>query len=417
MAQHHSAAAPRRFAFLDTPWPCRAWISATVLAASVLPFVLAPLGHQHTWQSDTATGVLLVGLSIVNVEIGRLLERGISNSQRPHKALSAWVFAAALLLPTGWLLLVAAVTYAHARWRGMRVTLWKWIGSAAYVVLAGLAGALAAYAVLGDQRDLMLGAGGRGLAGVLVGAAVFLVVQTVLFHGSAYLNDPADEVWLRQTLASPSFYLTEAAVLLVGGLSAAIWTGGAWFVLLLAPVYALTQRAALHEPLRERADHDDKTGVLRFESWRRMALAGVERCHRSQRPWCVLFADLDHFKAFNDTWGHLVGDRALVAVADAIRAELRSADLLARFGGEEFCVFLPDTSAEAGLAVAERIRCAVGSTPVGSGSWVTISVGIAAAPAETDPSELVRVLTAADRALFRAKEDGRNRTGVELLSA
>jgi hypothetical protein len=256
---------PQGWAFLRTPWACRVWVTSAVVAALVLPPVLHDLGYvQETSSSATLTGLLLVGLSLLNVEIGRVLEHGVSNSQRPHKGLSAWALGSALLLPTWWLVPVVAVTYAHAWWRGMRVTPWKWVGSGAYVVLGGLAASIAAAAVLDGQRDLMHGNGSEGLQGVLVATAAFLAVEAVLFHGSAYLNDAEDEGWLRHTLATPSFYLTEAGVLLVGGLSAAIWTGGSWFVVLLAPLFLVTQRAALHEPLRERAEHDDKTDTLRF---------------------------------------------------------------------------------------------------------------------------------------------------------
>ena len=404
----------RRWAFLRTTWACRVWVSSAVVGALVLPMppVLAALGHDRPEHSAISTGLLLVGLSVLNVEIGRFLERGASDSQRPHKGLSAWAFASALLLPTWWLLPVVALTYAHAWWRGLRVTPWKWIGSAAYVVLAALGASVAAHAVMGDEPNLMAGDGSTGALSVVVAAATFLAIETLLFHGSAYLNHAADEQWLRQTLSTPSFYLTESGVLLVGGLSAAIWTGGGWFVLLLAPVYLLAQRAVLHEPLRERAEQDGKTGAFRFESWRRLAIAGADRCQRNGRPWSLLFADVDHFKVFNDRWGHLVGDDALTVVADTIRAQLRSGDLLGRFGGEEFCVFLPDVGAEDADRIAERIRSEVAAAAVPTAAPVTISIGVAAVVPSEEPREFVSVLTAADRALYDAKRCGRNRTNV-----
>lgn len=408
----HAPRSPHGWAFLRTSRACRAWVIAAVLAALALPLVLGDLGHGPPATRATLTGLLLVGLSVLNVEIGRILEHGASDSQRPHKCLSAWALAAAVLLPTWWLLPVVAVTYSHAWWRGLRVTPWKWIGSAAYVVLAGLAAAIAAHAVLGDRTDLMHGNGLEGLSGVVVAVGAFLAVETVLFHGSAYLNHAADEVWLRQTLATASFYLTEAGVLLVGGLSAAIWTAGEWFVLLLAPLYLMTQRAALHEPLRERAEHDDKTSALRFESWRRLAVAGAGRCDRRGRPWSVFFADLDEFKRFNDTFGHLIGDDALVVVSAAIRAELRDCDVLGRFGGEEFCVFLPDVALADANGIAERIRDRVSTAAIPGALPVTISLGVAVVDPTDEPLEFAAALSAADRALFQAKSDGRNRTCV-----
>jgi diguanylate cyclase (GGDEF)-like protein len=404
-------------AFLRTTRACRIWVTSAVAGALMLPLVLGPLGPSRTANDATATGLLLVGLSILSIEIGRLIERGASDGQRPHKGLSGWAFATALLLPTWWLLPIVALTYAHAWWRGMRVTPWKWIGSAAYVVIAGLGASVTAHAVLGTEPNLMYGDGATGLAAVLAAAAAFLAIETVLFHGSAYLNHASDEAWLRQTLGTRSFYFTEAGVLLVGGLSAAIWTGGGWFVVLLAPVYLIAQRAALHEPLRERAEHDEKTGALRFESWRRLAIAAADRCERRGRPWCVVFADVDNFRVFNERWGHLVGDDALTVVARTITSELRPGDLFGRFGGEEFCIFLPDVVADDAHGIAERIRSAVEAAQVPSAKPVTISIGVAAVGSSEERREFVSVLTAADRALYCAKSDGRNRTNVVSVKA
>ena len=401
--------------FLQTPVWCRIWVGSAVLGAVAVPLALHGLVRSHTAHAPLLTGGLLVALSILNVEIGRMVEGGASDSQRPHKGLSAWAFAAAILLPMWWLLPVVAVTYSHAWWRGLRVPPWKWIGSAAYVILAGVGASIVGGYGLGTQTDLMQGDGLTGLLVVIAAVALFVAIETALFHGSAYLNRADDEVWLRQTLRSPSFYLTEAGVLLVGGLSAAIWTAGGWFVVLLAPVYAITQRAVLYEPLRERAEHDGKTGVLRFESWRRLSIAAAERCHRSGRPWCVLFADLDHFKAFNDTWGHLKGDDALSAAAAAIGSQLRACDLVGRFGGEEFCVFLPDLGPDDAGAVAERIRATVAATEVHGAGAVTISIGLAAADPTVDVDDFGVVLSSADRAVFRAKEAGRDRVSIELV--
>ncbi|GAA1957221.1 GGDEF domain-containing protein [Nocardioides panacihumi] len=395
----------------------RLYLVATMVATLVLPVALMPFGHERGQGSAVGVALVIVVASVLNVEIGRWLEGGMSGSQRPHKALSAWAFASALLLPTWWLLPVVSFTYAHAWWRGLRVPVWKWIGSGAYLVLCGTTAAVTAAAIAGPEVDLMAGSGLRGLVAVLAAAGAFLAVETLLFHGSAYLNRPESEVWLRKTLRSRSFYLTETGVLLVGGLSAAIWTGAAWFLVLLIPVYGLTQRAVLHEPLQERADGDEKTGVLRFEAWRRVADLGTQRCLRRGEPWAVLFADIDHFKRFNDTWGHLAGDRALAAVAQTlvrtVAAAIGDRGVVGRFGGEEFCVFLRSTELEA-TELADRIRAAVAQLDMAEGSPLTVSVGLASVP----PGALVGIEAAldhADRALFQAKEAGRNATRVQLV--
>lgn len=403
--------------FMARPRRVRVLTALAVLAAVVLPLTLPVVEVVRVHNPALVTVGVLLLLSVLNVEMGRVLDGGVADSQRPHKALSAWGFASALLLPTPWLLVVVPVCYVHARWRGLRVALWKWVLSAAYVILASVAGGLVAHRVQGADPNWMAGEGGRGLVAVTIGALAFLAVETLLLHGSAYLNSAEDEVWLRRTLAAPTFYVTEAAVLLVGGLSAAIWTGGGWFLLLVVPIYLLGQRAALHDTLKEAADTDDKTGLLRYESWRRLAKASQQRLAARGEPWTVVFADLDHFKDYNDTHGHLVGDLALAAVADAMRAQVRAGDLVGRFGGEEFCVFLPGALADEAEVVAERIRTAVAALALpDSGASVTLSLGVASAEAGGEAT-LADGLSQADHALYEAKIGGRDRVCLRPVPA
>jgi diguanylate cyclase (GGDEF)-like protein len=393
----------------------QAYCVLAVAAAVVLPVLLRHVGIDEPRNSTVSTLAALVVGSALCVELGRLVEGGRASNHRPHKALSAWSFCAALLLPLPYLVPVVALSYAHTRWRGLRLALWKWVGSAAIVCLCGVAAAATAHVFLGVHSNLMVGDGRRGLAAVVTGAAVFLLTEAVLLHGSAYLNSAADEQWLRRILRTRSFYLTEASVLLVGGLSAAVWDAGRWFLVLLLPAFALTQRAVLTEPLREQLVLDDKTGLLRFESWRDQAEAALRRSRERSSACSVAFADLDHFKTYNDTYGHIAGDAALAAVATALRSELRSDDLVGRFGGEEFCVFLSEAPAHQAEMVAERLRRAVATCPLpGSRAHVSVSIGVATVPAGSDEAQLADVLTAADQALFLAKRAGRDRVVSEV---
>lgn len=241
--------------FSGAPWPMRLHLVVVVAGAVVLPFALRDVGAPVPVRPELLSVALLVGVAALNVEMSRLISGGVAVTQQAHKALSGWAFACALLLPPPWLLVVVPVAYAHTWWRGLRVPVWKWVGSAAYVVLAGLAAGVVAHAVLGTRpapANWMDGNGGEGLVAILAGGVAFLAVETVLFHASAHLNHADDEQWLRATLRTPWFYLTEAAVLMIGGLLSAVWTGGGWFVLLFVPVYMLAQRAALHDLVSER---------------------------------------------------------------------------------------------------------------------------------------------------------------------
>jgi two-component system cell cycle response regulator len=138
----------------------------------------------------------------------------------------------------------------------------------------------------------------------------------------------------------------------------------------------------------------------------------AQRATHSERTLALLMIDIDHFKKINDTYGHPVGDEVLRTVAERLQNSVRPFDTVARWGGEEFMVVMPDSDEKVGRVVAERLRAKVGQVPVTTsqtpdGIPVTISVGIAASqPNGFDPAVIIQ---AADAALYRAKEGGRNR--------
>lgn len=134
-----------------------------------------------------------------------------------------------------------------------------------------------------------------------------------------------------------------------------------------------------------------------------------ERAARSGRPYGILVADIDHFKAVNDTHGHARGDEVLRAVAERLKDTVRGYDLIGRIGGEEFIAIVPDADPATLLAIAERARERVGDAPVRTADAdieVSISVGAAVARAGETPED---VTARADAAMYRSKNDGRNR--------
>src|SRR5438552_4544733 len=128
-------------------------------------------------------------------------------------------------------------------------------------------------------------------------------------------------------------------------------------------------------------------------------------------------ADLDHFKAVNDRYGHPTGDLVLRETARRLRASLRSSDVIGRYGGEEFVVVAPDCGMNDALALAERFRASICSQPIevpGGAVSVTVSLGVAATCDMDDADQLSRV---ADEALYRAKHAGRNKVELEVVGA
>ena len=172
-------------------------------------------------------------------------------------------------------------------------------------------------------------------------------------------------------------------------------------------------RALLIKDLEKLATTDSLTRLHIRRSFLERAQQEFERSRRYQRPLSVLMLDVDHFKRINDSYGHETGDRVLRVLADACRAGLRQQDVIGRYGGEEFVAALPETSAVVAQDTAERLRRAVEDLAVNSPQGpvkVTISIGVATLNAGT--SSISALINAADRALYEAKQNGRNRVVV-----
>ncbi|MBP7348050.1 MAG: GGDEF domain-containing protein [Butyrivibrio sp.] len=157
--------------------------------------------------------------------------------------------------------------------------------------------------------------------------------------------------------------------------------------------------------LEKMAAIDDLTGI--YNRRRVESVLEYEITKRTKEGrLCVVMFDIDHFKVFNDTYGHEVGDTVLQKVAQCALSVIRKQDTLGRWGGEEFLCVLPDTGIEAGVEVAERIRRTIEQTYFSEVDFVTVSVGVTVALDE-DTEEMI--YQRVDRALYRAKETGRNR--------
>ncbi len=160
--------------------------------------------------------------------------------------------------------------------------------------------------------------------------------------------------------------------------------------------------------LRTQLQQDALTGVSSRTSLLDALEAAISRSAKTGQPLCIIMADLDHFKAVNDSYGHMTGDKVLTEVGARIRAALREFDLVGRYGGEEFVIVLENTSRHTALQVAERIRLRIAGEPINTGDHridITISQGLAL---RTDGDNSQTLLQRADDAMYRAKRAGRN---------
>jgi diguanylate cyclase (GGDEF)-like protein len=174
---------------------------------------------------------------------------------------------------------------------------------------------------------------------------------------------------------------------------------------------AAIANAKLHAEIEKLATTDGLTGLFNHRWFQEKLSEELKRMDRYSLPVSLIFTDIDYFKKVNDTYGHPAGDLILKEVSGIIRKEIRDVDIPARYGGEEFAVILPGTDSEGCKNIAERLRTAVMARTFsadGRELKVTISIGIATAPADAKSKE--ELIEKADQALYNAKHNGRNQT-------
>ncbi len=166
-----------------------------------------------------------------------------------------------------------------------------------------------------------------------------------------------------------------------------------------------------NEKLKTMAMRDGLTGLYNHRSFRAALMAEVNRSHRNGGALSLVFMDVDHFKQYNDTHGHMAGDELLKTLGALLEQDRPKASTVARYGGEEFVMVLPDIDRERATEIAEEVRQRVASHPFENGETqpagrVTLSLGVASYPEDGETEDTL--IAYADSALYRAKESGRN---------
>jgi diguanylate cyclase (GGDEF)-like protein len=357
----------------------------------------------------------LVACSALTVEVTK---RAGETAGSIKDIYGVWELPVAILLSPLYALIVPIPRLLLTQWRIKHIPLHRRAFSAAAVGLsyggASWAFHAADHAFIGQAGSSRLPSAVWVLTVAACGVLQWAINQCVVLPA---IKISAPTISLRQEVWDAESLRGDATELCVGVLVTLCAAATLVTLAFAFPFVALLQRSQRHAQLVKASRHDSKTGLLNAGTWEREANAEVTRAIRTQTPLAVALIDVDSFKAVNDTYGHLFGDKALLAITQTIKAFLREYDLVGRFGGEEFALLLPHTDENAARGIAERIRAHIADMPIALGDdpgsetiRVTVSIGVTAL--STAGSQLTELLATADAALYRAKGAGRNQVWV-----
>ena len=359
------------------------WLTLAGFALFALPAEIAG----DDWRTFAILVPIIAAVHLVGAE--RQKHQGSHLSLAP-------IFAAALLLPPALTALAIVIAFVPETVRSRP----RW-----YIAVFNVANFVAPALLARACFDASGGAGETAWAlGAAAGIAAFVVCQYAVL---AIMLRLARGVRILDTIRVDCV-LIDAGLVSLGAVAAALWEINEGLVALTLLPLALAYRSLAIPGLVEATRIEPKTGLYNMRHFQSVLSQELQRAGRFDRPLAVLMIDVDHLREINTSRGHLAGDRALKSVANALQNATREYDVAARFGGDEFCVVLPETDLEGALVVAERIRSFVERSSADPD--VTVSVGVAThTGGGTTPDALVAL---ADRAAYRAKFSGRNSVAV-----
>ncbi len=408
-------AAERDWAWWQLPPALRGYVAAIPLAALGLTAFAA---SQTVWTvDDFLKFLLLLGCGAVSVAATprvAYLKAGMSRD-----FLTAWVLPVAILLPPVYAMAVPIPLQVLHQWRVHRGVVYRRVFTAGAISLGYGAASLLFWSFPASFAGHSVGTGTHAITWVLAVAICELVGgrgHHFMIVGAIKLTDPS--VRIRDLELDREALQADFAEFDLSVLITVVIAVNPVLAVAAVPTVLLARRFIMHSQLLAASRIDTKTGLLNASTWEREAEAEVIRAVRMNIPLAVALVDIDHFKVVNDTYGHLAGDKALRAVTDALRSQLRGYDLAGRFGGEEFSILLPQARELDALNVAERLRSYVAGLviPVDdedeSAGAITLTISVGVASLDGESRELTDLMAAADAALYYAKETGRNKTHV-----
>jgi diguanylate cyclase (GGDEF)-like protein len=389
--------------FRDLPRGARLYIAA-VLALAIL--VLG--GSSWVVSQPRLDGTLIV-LALALGPLANLFEVFAPGhySLQPNLVFFFW---GAVLLPPWMIGLLAMACFLP----GAFVHKFKWYMLAFNMANYAMAGVAANVVARTAGFTVSAGIGFSAVGALVAAGTVFLAVNyiLILFVVTLSRRRPLRMVAGELVKGLP----LDISLAMTGACLAVLWTVGPALVLLAGGPIVLAYRALWVPLLRHKSRTDPKTGLFNSEHFESELADALRAARKDRTDLSVAMFDLDHLRAVNNQFGHLTGDRVIKGIADLLRDLAPDGAVAARFGGEEFCLLLPNVSALGAREVAERIRARVQAMKLRSDDdaelAITASIGVAAYPEHGETAEAL--LQAADAALYDAKLGGRNRIRVAM---
>ena len=376
----------------------KVYITSTLLVGlASLFWSLLYLDWQHNWMLLALSGAASMSL-MFKIE-------GTTNRSHYNISFLIYGFTLALLGPEAAILVIVISNLVEWVWHK-----YPWyiqsFNIASFVIVTLLSGF--AYRWINPEMTLYTL---EGILSILTAMATFTLFNHLMIGLVVWLA--RGENFVKSGIFNFLPLMIDFILLCMGAGTALIWILNPFAIILaILPLYLIY--STLKVPALERqTETDQKTGLFNAKYLSQALAKELERAHRFDRPLTVVLADLDLLRNINNTYGHLAGDEVLIGVANILKNSVREYDVVARFGGEEFVVVLPDTDSQGVLHVAERIRSTIANLQIPhSGSliqnFVTISLGVATNQCSGDVSA-EDLIKQADKALYKAKANGRNR--------
>jgi diguanylate cyclase (GGDEF)-like protein len=410
----------RGWAWWQLPWLLKCYVGLVpVVAAALTCFAAA----ETTWYAaDLWKFALLLGCGLISVAATpRVVYR---QGGMTRDFITVWVLPIAILLPPVYAMVTPIPLYVLTQIWVFRGVVYRRVFTVGAIGLAYGAASVLFRAFPASFAGGTIGTGMHALTWALAVAVAEQVGRRghqLLIMGGIKLSNPSAKLAPQEL--NREALVADFAEFDLGVLITIVVAVSPVLAIFAVPTVLLVRRFMMHGQLLAQSRIDTKTGLLNASTWEREATTEITRAVRTGIPLALALVDIDHFKLVNDTYGHLVGDKALRAVTDALQSQLRAYDLAGRFGGEEFVILLPHAREVDALNVAERLRVHIASLaiPVGdseaSGPCVKVTISVGVAALDGVSRELTDMIAAADAALYHAKKTGRNKTHVVTANA